>query len=97
MVWDDEVIYKEGASGVLPHAFLFHFNGISPIRSASITRFIEFWCQNNCRGLWSVTETKNTLMVAFNRVNDLVIFQLSEEYSRFALSNSIIQRPHHIV
>jgi len=93
------VIYQEGDTvGALPHTFLFDFEsaGLNRMRAAGITRFIEFWCQLHCQGRWRIIETTQTLQVGFDRGLDVVFFQLSEEYSRFASSNSIIQCPHSV-
>jgi hypothetical protein len=79
----------------LAHQLRFHFGhaGLARIRAAGLTRYVEFWCQRNCRGAWQVVETAFTLTVSFASERDMVLFHLSEEYARFALSNGILQTP----
>ena len=48
-----------------------------------ISRFIEFWCQKNCVGIWRVEETNKDLTVSFDIARDFILFKLSEEYDYF--------------
>src|SRR4051812_43647844 len=57
--------------------------GISAARSILIVRFIEFWCQRNCIGVWGVVDTENLLAVYFDTVRDAVLFKMSTEYDYF--------------
>ena len=95
-----DVIYQVGEQDGenLPHAFVFHFGkaGMTRTNASGVTRYMEFWCQENCRGKWQIVETENTARVAFDRGLDVVVFQLSDEYSRFARSEGILERPHHV-
>ena len=95
----NDVLYHEGDQGVLEHTFVFHFGnaGLSGTRASGVTRYVEFWCQLNCKGRWQISESMETLSVGFDRGLDVVLFKLSEEYSRFAtVSNSIVHCPHHV-
>ncbi len=58
--------------------------GIDETRSDLISRFIEFWCQRNCRGDWGLHETNVQLRVWFDLPRDVVLFKISEEYGYIA-------------
>lgn len=89
------ILYQEGDPGVFAHRFLFDFGqaGLARLRAAGLTRYVEFWCQRQCRGRWQIVETDQTLAVSFAVERDMVLFHLSEEYARFAGSDSILQAP----
>ena len=54
-----------------------------------VSRFIEFWCQQNCIGDWRVEETSKYLTVSFDKSRDFILFKLSEEYEYF-LKNKLL-------
>lgn len=57
--------------------------GLEPHRADTLVRFIEFWCQRNCRGSWRVEETDREMIVSFAETRDRVLFQISEEFLYF--------------
>lgn len=77
--------------------FEFHFGlagMFNAIAAATITRYVEFWCQDNCTGQWSVCETERTLTVSFEHIRDVVLFMFSDEYGAFAaMPESILKAP----
>ena len=77
--------------------FEFHFGlagMFNAIAAATITRYVEFWCQDNCTGQWSVCETERTLTVSFEHIRDVVLFMFGDEYGAFAaMSDSILKAP----
>lgn len=63
--------------------------GFTESRAVLLARFVEFWCQKNCFGLWSVEQDSLSLQVSFETPNDVVLFMISEEYGYFVPSATI--------
>jgi hypothetical protein len=55
----------------------------TPQRSDIVTRFIEFWCQKNCKHGWRIEEHSKELKLYFEHTRDYVLFKISAEYSIF--------------
>ena len=79
------ILYQAGSEESLNYQLSINLiqSGFSETRSILIVRFIEFWCQKNCSGIWGVYETSKILTVSFDQVRDAVLFKLSEEYDYF--------------
>jgi hypothetical protein len=54
--------------------------GLSVDQAEIFTRYIEFWCQRNCKGDWRIEETDKSLLVSFEADRDYILFRISEEY-----------------
>ncbi len=97
MLLADMILYQAGSvAAKLPLRFRFHLGlaGLAGTAAAGLTRYVEFWCQSNCRGKWQISETCHELAVSFERDQDVVMFHLSDEFSRFATkAESILERP----
>jgi hypothetical protein len=48
------------------------------LSAATLTRFIEFWCQDNCNGKWRVEETEKGITISFKSTIDAIYFKFSE-------------------
>jgi hypothetical protein len=79
------LLYEAGHETHLNHTItLNHVRaGFDPAIALTLTRFVEFWCQKNCKGKWRVEESDTTLSVSFSHPRDRVLFQISEEFVYF--------------
>ena len=87
----ERILYEEGKVEN-PYIFLFRLEtaGLFGINASGMARYIEFWCQENCIGKWKIIETEEFIKVLFDNDQDFIMFHLSDEYSRFSYSNSIV-------
>ena len=46
-----------------------------------VIRWIEFWCQEHCDGLWAVREHQTYVEIGFEDIQDVVFFKLSSEFN----------------
>lgn len=79
------VLHEAGHASHLDHTITLHHAraGIDPNIALTLSRFVEFWCQKNCRGDWRVEESDTTLSISFSHSRDRVLFQISEEFLFF--------------
>lgn len=77
--------YTAGSEARFEHQMSFNLwkAKFSRQRSAAVTRFIEFWCQHNCRYGWRIEEHSNELKLYFENTRDYVLFKISAEYAIF--------------
>jgi hypothetical protein len=57
--------------------------GIDEVRAELLCRFIEFWCQKNCHGLWRIELADYYMTVSFEDERDAVLFKISNEYGYY--------------
>ena len=57
--------------------------GLDEVRAELLVRFIEFWCQKNCRGLWHISMANYCITASFEDSRDAVLFKISNEYGYY--------------
>jgi hypothetical protein len=89
--------YEAGSLAQLRYAvgLPYYVIGMAPHRADMLTRYVEFWCQKNCRGDWRVAETDIDLVVSFADARDRVMFQISEEFLHF--EENYVDLPQHAI
>ena len=77
------VLYAAGKDETQRHVVALDASNMAEEKAGLVARFIEFWCQKNCRGTWRVEECRNQVVVSFAKPVDVVLFKFSPEYYEF--------------
>lgn len=77
--------YETGTEEPQPEGFVLDIfrSGLDDMQAALVARFLEFWCQKNCRGPWRVEETDRRITITFGLDRDFILFRISAEYYDF--------------
>jgi len=79
------ILFEAGADRTLRHAWCCHLR-LPTTQAITVIRFVEFWCQMNCDGLWRVDLVRDGgATVSFDTSSDAVMFRIHRLLDRHHL------------